>query len=131
MTEHEERILRAYFENTVSPYLSYQIVDLTHPFPRIPNLGIVILYRLRKKGSDDENCIGIIQVPPNLKRAIRLDKNKHILLEKVIEKYGAVLFESYSVEDAYTMSLTRNADIDWDDEDYEFAEDYRSHMKRC
>ncbi|CAC9933760.1 polyphosphate kinase 1 [Aedoeadaptatus coxii] len=130
LTEHEERILRAYFENTVSPYLSYQIVDLTHPFPRIPNLGIVILYRLRKKGSDDENCIGIIQVPPNLKRAIRLDKNKHILLEKVIEKYGAVLFESYSVEDAYTMSLTRNADIDWDDEDYEFAEDYRSHMKK-
>lgn len=130
LTEHEERNLRAYFENTVSPYLSYQIVDLTHPFPRIPNLGIVILYRLRKKESDDGNCIGIIQVPPNLKRAIRLDKNKYILLEKVIEKYGAVLFESYHVEETYTMSLTRNADIAWDDEDYEFAEDYRSHMKK-
>lgn len=130
LTEHEERILRAYFENTVSPYLSYQIVDLTHPFPRIPNLGIVIVYRLKKKGSDEADSIGIIQMPPNLKRAIRLDKNKYILLEQVIEKYGAVLFESYSVEEAYTMSLTRNADIDWDDEDYEFADDYRSHMKK-
>lgn len=130
LTEHEERILRAYFENTVSPYLSYQIVDLTHPFPRIPNLGIVIVYRLKKKGSDEADSIGIIQMPPNSKRAIRLDKNKYILLEQVIEKYGAVLFESYSVEDAYTMSLTRNADIDWDDEDYEFADDYRSHMKK-
>lgn len=130
LTEHEERILRAYFENTVSPYLSYQIVDLTHPFPRIPNLGIVIVYRLKKKGSDEADSIGIIQMPPNLKRAIRMDKNKYILLEQVIEKYGAVLFESYSVEEAYTMSLTRNADIDWDDEDYEFADDYRSHMKK-
>nr|WP_296153976.1 polyphosphate kinase 1 [uncultured Peptoniphilus sp.] len=130
LTEHEERILRAYFENTVSPYLSYQIVDLTHPFPRIPNLGIVIVYRLKKKGSDEADSIGIIQMPPNLKRAIRLDKNKYILLEKVIEKYGAVLFESYHVEETYTMSLTRNADIAWDDEDYEFAEDYRSHMKK-
>ena len=130
LTEHEERILRAYFENTVSPYLSYQIVDLTHPFPRIPNLGIVIVYRLKKKGSDEADSIGIIQMPPNLKRAIRLDKNKYILLEQVIEKYGAVLFESYFVEEAYTMSLTRNADIDWDDEDYEFADDYRSHMKK-
>ena len=103
MTEHEEKILLPYFENTISPYLNYQIVDLTHPFPHIPNLGIVIVYRLRKKG-DDVRSIGMIQVPPNLNRTIRLDKNKYILLEKVIEKYGAVLFE--------------------------FAEDYRSHMKK-
>ena len=130
MTEHEERILRPYFENTVSPYLSYQIVDLTHPFPHIPNLGIVIVYRLRKKGDDDVSCMGIIQVPPNLNRTIRLDNNKYILLEKVIEKYGAGLFESYEVKDSFIMSVTRNADIDWDDEDYEFAEDYRSHMKK-
>ena len=130
MTEHEEKILRPYFENTVSPYLSYQIVDLTHPFPHIPNLGIVIVYRLRRKGDDDVSCMGIIQVPPNLNRTIRLDNNKYILLEKVIEKYGAGLFESYEVKDSFIMSVTRNADIDWDDEDYEFAEDYRSHMKK-
>ena len=130
MTEHEEKILRPYFENTVSPYLSYQIVDLTHPFPHIPNLGIVIVYRLRKKGDDDVSCMGIIQVPPNLNRTIRLDNNKYILLEKVIEKYGAGLFESYEVKDSFIMSVTRNADIDWGDEDYEFAEDYRSHMKK-
>lgn len=130
MTEHEEKILRPYFENTVSPYLSYQIVDLTHPFPHIPNLGIVIVYRLRKKGDDDVSCMGIIQVPPNLNRTIRLDNNKYILLEKVIEKYGTGLFESYEVKDSFIMSVTRNADIDWDDEDYEFAEDYRSHMKK-
>ena len=129
MTEHEEKILRPYFENTVSPYLSYQIVDLTHPFPHIPNLGIAIVYRLRKKG-DDVSCMGIIQVPPNLNRTIRLDNNKYILLEKVIEKYGAGLFESYEVQDSFIMSVTRNADIDWDDEDYEFGEDYRSHMKK-
>ena len=130
MTEREEKILLPYFENTISPYLNYQIVDLTHPFPHIPNLGIVIVYRLRKKGDDSVSSIGVIQVPPNLNRIIRLDKNKYILLEKVIEKYGAMLFESYSVEDSYLMSVTRNADIEWDDEDYEFAEDYRSHMKK-
>ena len=130
MTEREEKIMQSYFENTVSPYLSYQIVDLTHPFPHIPNLGIVIVYRLRKKGDDDVSCMGIIQVPPNLNRTIRLDNNKYILLEKVIEKYGAGLFESYEVKDSFIMSVTRNADIDWDDEDYEFAEDYRSHMKK-
>lgn len=130
MTEREEKILLPYFENTISPYLNYQIVDLTHPFPHIPNLGIVIVYRLRKKGDDSVISIGVIQVPPNLNRIIRLDKNKYILLEKVIEKYGATLFESYAIEDSYILSVTRNADIDWDDEDYEFAEDYRSHMKK-
>ena len=130
MTEREEKILLPYFENTISPYLNYQIVDLTHPFPHIPNLGIVIVYRLRKKGDDSVSSIGVIQVPPNLNRIIRLDKNKCILLEKVIEKYGAMLFESYDIEESYIMSVTRNADIDWDDEDYEFAEDYRSHMKK-
>lgn len=130
MTEREEKILLPYFENTISPYLNYQIVDLTHPFPHIPNLGIVIVYRLRKKGDDSVSSIGVIQVPPNLNRIIRLDKNKYILLEKVIEKYGATLFESYAIEDSYILSVTRNADIDWDDEDYEFAEDYRSHMKK-
>lgn len=130
MTEREEKILQSYFENTVSPYLSYQIVDLTHPFPHIPNLGIVIVYRLVKKGDDHTSCMGIIHVPLNLNRTVRLDNNKYILLENVIERYGAALFESYEVKESYKMRVTRNADIDWDDEDYEFAEDYRSHMKK-
>ena len=130
MTEREEKILQSYFENTVSPYLSYQIVDLTHPFPHIPNLGIVIVYRLVKKGDDHTSCMGIIHVPLNLNRTVRLDNNKYILLENVIERYGAALFESYEVKESYKMSVTRNADIDWDDEDYEFGEDYRSHMKK-
>ena len=130
MTEREEKIMQSYFENTVSPYLSYQIVDLTHPFPHIPNLGIVIVYSLVKKGDDHTKCVGIIHVPLNLNRIIRLDNNKYILLENVIERYGAALFESYEVKESYKLRVTRNADIDWDDEDYEFAEDYRSHMKK-
>lgn len=130
LSEHEDTVLQAYFDNSVSPFLNYQIVDMTHPFPHIPNLAIVILYTLRAKGVDGDRKIGIIQVPDKVSRYMRVDSNKYIMLEEIIREYGKALFENYDVEDSYIMSVTRNADIEWDDEDYELEEDYRSHMKK-
>ncbi|MDY6045166.1 MAG: polyphosphate kinase 1 [Peptoniphilus sp.] len=130
LSPQEKVFLKRYFENSVSPYLNYQIIDLTHPFPHLPNLGVAVVYSLRKKGSEAIDHIGMIQVPENVSRYTKIDNNKFILLEKIIRAYGCELFDSYETVDAYTISVTRNADIDWDDEDYEFGDDYRSHMKK-
>lgn len=130
VSDQEEVFLKRHFENNVSPYLNYQVVDITHPFPHIPNLGIVIVYALKKEGSDAIDRIGVIQLPENVTRYVKLDNNKYILIEKVIRKYGRELFDTYDVGEAYTMRVTRNADIDWDDEEYEFGDDYRAHMKK-
>lgn len=35
-----------YFDNKIEPILNFQLIDRTHPFPRLPNLSIVIIFDL-------------------------------------------------------------------------------------
>ena len=53
----------------------------------------------------------------------------YVLLEDIIKEFGAELFEGYKVQNAFVMSLTRNADISYDDDDYDVEEDFRTYMK--
>ncbi|MDO5301136.1 MAG: polyphosphate kinase 1 [Tissierellia bacterium] len=126
---HERDYLKVYFDNSIGPILNYQIVDLTHPFPHVPNLGIMILYLLKNR-ENQKHSIGIIQIPHQMKRLVELGNNKRILIESIIKVYGRELFENYDVLEEYVLSVTRNADIDFEDEDYELEDDYRSHMKK-
>lgn len=129
LNEHELEFVRYYFENTVVPLLNYQVVDITHPFPHIPNLGMFSLFVLSSK-LEQKRSMGIIQMPDKLNRYLKLSDNKIILLESIIAEHGKTLFEKYTVEDTYNLSLTRNADISYDDDDIELEEDYRSLMKK-
>lgn len=129
LNEHELEFVHYYFENTVIPLLNYQVVDMTHPFPHIPNLGMFSLFVLKSK-EDEKRSMGIIQIPDKLNRYLKLSENKIILLESIILEFGKALFENYNVEETYNLSLTRNADISYDDDDIELEEDYRSLMKK-
>ncbi|MDU4334330.1 MAG: RNA degradosome polyphosphate kinase [Finegoldia magna] len=130
LNDREKRILYYYFNSTIAPILSFQIVDRVHPFPQIPNLAIVVLFQLTSQSKSKKQFMGLIQVPDKIKRYVKLSDTRVVLIEDVIREFGQEIFDNYECESKYILSVTRNADIEYDDEDLEFDDDYRSYMKK-
>ncbi len=129
LSDLERSSVELYFKNTIEPILNYQIVDSVHPFPHVANLSINILFEL---GHEKEESIkvGLVQVPDLLPRYLKLDDERFILLKDMIEALGAQLFSNFKVLDTYIFSVTRNADIDYDDDEHELEGDYKEQMEK-
>ena len=131
LDDKELSLCQLYFDTKIEPILSFQIVDRVHPLPRLANLSLSVVFDLEKKKSkkEDSGIIGIIYVPERLKRYIRISDKTYVMLEDIIKVCGRKVFEGYKAKNAFVMSLTRNADISFDDDDYDVEEDFRSYMK--
>lgn len=125
----DSKFIDTYFERIISPVLSPQIVDAHHPFPHIENKSLNIAVMLKSK---DDAKFGIIPVPKMLDRLVFFKNGlaRYVLVEDIILKYAEKIFEMYTVEEKAVISVTRNADINPDDETYDFDEDFRHHMKK-
>ena len=75
--------------------------------------------------------VGIIPMPPMVPRIINLpgDDLQFILLEDALLNLAPQIFDMYTTGEPAIISVTRNADINPDDEDYA-DNDYRQHMKK-
>lgn len=123
---------QAYFDTKIEPILSFQIIDRVHPLPRLANLSMSVVFDLVKKkskSSKPKEIIGIIYLPERLNRWVMVADRTYVLLEDIIKEFGEELFEGYKVQNSFVMSLTRNADISYDDDDYDVEEDFRTYMK--
>lgn len=129
---HERRFLQAYYDNTIRPILSPQVVDASHPFPHLVNKALYIAVRFKGKGKEKNERFGLIPLPEALPRLIFLPGNstRYILTERVLLEYAEDIFSMYTVSDKTILTVTRNADINPDDENFEVDDDYRHHMKR-
>lgn len=130
LDDKEKRLVYYYFNSTIAPILSFQIIDRVHPFPQIPNLAIVVLFQLTSQSKNKKQFMGLIQVPDKIKRYVKLSDTKVVLIEDIIREFGQEIFDNYDCTSKYILSVTRNADIEYDDEDLEFDDDYRSYMKK-
>lgn len=74
----------------------------------------------------------MIPLPDALPRLILLPGNstRYILTEQVLLEYEEDIFSMYTVSDKTILTVTRNADINPDDENFEVDDDYRHHMKQ-
>lgn len=125
----EKKYIDNYFEQVIFPVLSPQVVDTHHPFPHIENKSLNVAVMLRSKDGDK---FGIIPVPKMLQRLVFPKKGlvRYILVEDIILNYAEKVFEMYRIAEKGVISVTRNADINPDDEKYDFEEDFRHHMKK-
>lgn len=129
LSEQELERIDHYFNKTIVPQLTFQVIDLVHPFPHLPNLSVSVFFHLKSK-KNGQDYMGLIQLPEKVNRYYKLNELRTVRLEKIIEAKGAEIFNKYEIKDSYIISVTRNADVDPNDEDYELDEDYRSHMAK-
>lgn len=149
LSGQHRKFAESFAENYVLPILSPQIIDPRHPFPHLENGALYIAVHLGKLADDDgdktggakgkktkhatakDSLLGIIPIPRLLPRVLFLpgDCLDYILVEEVISHYAQQVFSMYTVTGKSVISVTRNADINPDDETYD-DDDYRLHMRK-
>ena len=118
-----------YFRDYILPILSPQVVDTLHPFPHLPSKSLNIAVELRRGG---ETSFGVVPIPRSLPPYLRLSETgvRYVLTEQIVQEHVAELFDQYQVASRAVISVTRNADISPEDEDYDVNDDYRQHMRK-
>lgn len=123
-SEEEKLFLELYFKREIKPLVSPIVIDKSHPFPFLSNNALYILVQIKDKDKKGIT-IGIIPVKnEHFPRMIPLGNNgkRFILAEDVILNFANLVFKNYKVIDKVIVRVTRNADIDPDDDDGDFRE---------
>lgn len=152
LTPKQDAFLRDHLDCNVMPFLSPQIINARHPFPHLENGALYVVVRLdetrnpdgKKIPKDDKDTkrpknlgadgatLGIIPMPQQCKRVIKLPGEgfTFILIEHALKLIAPDIFSMYTVKHTNIICVTRNADLDANDDPDELDEDYREHMKR-
>ena len=129
LSEEEGRLLEAYFNTEIAPYLSANIISKQQPFPFLKNKEIYAAARLESKGGKAKTAI--IPCSNNVFRRlidIPTRPGTFMLSEELILHFFPKMFKNYTVKEKTLVRVTRNADIDTEtiyDEDL----DYRDAME--
>ena len=125
----ERKQVERYFRDYILPVLSPMVVDAHHPFPHLPSTSLNIALELQRDG---ERFFGLVPVPKPLPPFLLLEERgvRYVLTEQIVLEYAQELFESYQVTGKCVVSVTRNADISPEDEDYDINDDFRQHMQK-
>ena len=127
----EHRYIFNYYHQNIRPLLSPQIVDLRHPFPHLENRRLNIAVWL--KNDEKSSLFGIIPIPPALPGLVFLPGEgiRFLRMEKILLEFAEEIFSMYKVSDKAVIAVTRNADINFDDESFEVDNDYRQDMRKA
>ena len=130
MTDEQKQYLSKYFQKVLFPVLTPLAVDGSRPFPLLANKTLNIAVCLKSKESHkEEKVFAIVQVPSILPRFLELpaeEGRQFTLLEDVIIHNLADLFELHDIVAACPFRVTRNSDLEIDEE----AEDFMSEVKK-
>ncbi len=117
---------RAHFNLQIRPALTPLAVDQGHPFPQLKNksLNVALLLRRggRRKTKGAEELLAVVQVPAVLPRLVKLPSATglaHALLDEIIADHAGELFPGFAVVHRAIFRVTRNWDLDIDDEESE------------
>ena len=122
--------LEEYFNNSILPLLSPQVVGKKNPFPFLKNKEI---YAVALLGAKNNDKVGIVQCSGEVfDRLIPIpsDKNKYMLVEELILHFLPVIFKKYNIKSKSLIRIIRNADIDVDEAFYDEDLDYRDTMEK-
>jgi len=121
LDESERIAVNKVFHSKIFPVLTPLAVDPSHPFPYISGLSLNLAVVVKKPDSE-EDLFARVKVPSNLPRFVETGKagvRRFVPLEEVIIANLHELFQGMEVRDHYTFRLTRNADLELEEEESE------------
>ena len=119
LTTVERDHLLEIFNSQIFPVLTPLAVDPSHPFPYISGLSLSLAV-IVKHPETDEEFFARVKVPNVLPRFISThasQKVRFIALEEIIAAHLQELFPGMIIEDYYSFRLTRNEDLDIDEDE--------------
>lgn len=135
----DEVFLDSYFMERVFPVLTPLAVDPAHPFPFIPNMGLVMALTLVPdltipREDERSQMSGLIPLPSQIERFIRLPSSegpiRFIMLEDLVEMNLHRLFPGFSMQDSGLFRLIRDTDVEFEEEAEDLVRSYETALKR-
>ncbi|GAB3816659.1 RNA degradosome polyphosphate kinase [Tessaracoccus terricola] len=118
LTAAEKDRMRTLFAERIFPVLTPLAVDPSHPFPYISGLSINMAVLLKHPTTGAQQ-FARVKVPAILERFIKLAEGRFVPLEEVIGRHLGQLFTGRVVLNYTTFRVTRNEDIEVEEDDAE------------
>ncbi|CAB4542908.1 MAG: RNA degradosome polyphosphate kinase [Actinobacteria bacterium] len=121
LDQEERGYVSKLFSDRIFPVLTPLAVDPSHPFPYISGLSLNLAV-IVKNSKTNEQFFARVKVPPILSRFIPTNSagsTRFIPLEEVIAIHLQELFPGMVIEDHYTFRVTRNQDLEIEEEESE------------
>jgi polyphosphate kinase len=133
LSDRQRAVLRRYFEREIFPVLTPLAFDPGHPFPHISNLSLNLAVVLR----DPEGLerFARLKIPKNFPRFLPLpsdeeeadvhlglhlrDVRRFVPFEEIVRANLDMLFPGIEVEAAYPFRVTRDADLEIEEDEAE------------
>jgi polyphosphate kinase len=118
LSDEEKAPLTKKFFHEIFPVLTPLASDPAHPFPHISGLSLNLGIIGHRSDGDQEQFVRV-KVPSNVSRMIRVNDIdcSYILIEDLIAEHLHLLLPGTSIEDIYFFRVTRNQDLDIDEDD--------------
>ncbi|MCK9455609.1 polyphosphate kinase 1, partial [Sulfurimonas sp.] len=117
VNQHQRNYLNRYFNENIYPVIIPIAVDATHPFPHLNNLSFGLIVKLQDSDNTAIERFGIIRVPRVLERFVELEHNVYVPIESIVVEHVAELFPGYTLLKFASFRVTRNADIEIEEEE--------------
>jgi polyphosphate kinase len=138
LDEDGKAFAKRYYDEVIYPVLTPMIVGPKHPFPKLQNLNLYLVLRLRelrsrrRKDRDDRGRrrTGFVALPKVLPRFLRVGSAgvlRLVPIESILLGALPGLFAGYKVSEINAIRVTRDADIALDEE---ATEDMRRAMAK-
>ncbi|MFC4563146.1 RNA degradosome polyphosphate kinase [Nocardiopsis mangrovi] len=116
LEDTDRRRMRRFFTRSVYPVLTPFTVDPAHPFPYISGRSLNLAVTVRDPRTA-RRMFARVKVPSVLPRFIELHDHRFVPVEDVIAEHLPELFEGMEVEAHHAFRVTRNADLEVDEDE--------------
>jgi len=132
LNEDESAYVTKIFRERIFPVLTPLAVDPSHPFPYISGLSLNLAV-LVKHPTTKEEYFARVKVPPILARFLATSSTgsrRFIPLEDVIAIHLQELFPGMTIQDHYTFRVTRNEDLELEEESEDLLTSLEQELSR-
>jgi polyphosphate kinase len=124
-----------WFMDRVFPVLTPLAIDPAHPFPFIPNMGLVMALKLHRE-QDSSAMQALIPLPAMIERFVRLPAEadrtrvRFVLLEDLVAMFMHRVFPGFRVQGRGMFRLIRDTGVEFEEEAEDLVRSYESALKR-
>ena len=137
LSEDDRVWLEVWFMERVFPVLTPLAIDPAHPFPFIPNMGLVMALLLIR-AEDRQLMRAMLPLPAQVERFIRLPARdikgepaiRFILLEDLVVLFLDRVFPGFSVSGQGLFRLIRDTDVEFEEEAEDLVRSYETALRR-
>ncbi|MGH7122652.1 MAG: RNA degradosome polyphosphate kinase [Acetobacteraceae bacterium] len=134
LSASEHAWLEHWFMDRLFAVLTPLAIDPAHPFPFIPNMGLVLALRLVRE-EDQHGMRALIPLPSQIERFVRLPGKpqgpiRFIMLEALVDLFLGRIFPGCRQLGSGLFRLIRDTDVEFEEEADDLVRSYESALKR-